>query len=240
MSMPSWTSPRASARTLPISRVIARASRSLLSRMSSPNAYRISPRFGAGRRLPARQRHLGGLDGHRDVRRRARLEAPDDVAPIGRVQALERPPGHGVDPLAGDEQLERLVVPPGSRTALPSRGSRSCGRRIGRLWPGCHRSAAISRYGAMHRCSEPPASRASASPSRRAPSRARCATSPAAVPGVRLVRVVPVLPVHRRGERLAESGSGRISTARPRTMTTSLTSSRWMNTFWLRPRDSGS
>ena len=48
MSMPSWTSPRASASTLPISRVIARASRSLCSAISAPKRYRISPRFGAG------------------------------------------------------------------------------------------------------------------------------------------------------------------------------------------------
>jgi hypothetical protein len=54
MSIPSWTSPRASARTLPISRVIARARRSLCSAMSAPNAYRISPRLGAGVR-----RHMG-------------------------------------------------------------------------------------------------------------------------------------------------------------------------------------
>ena len=52
--MPSWTSPRASARTLPISRVIALASRSLCWAMSAPNAYRISPRLGAGVR-----RHIG-------------------------------------------------------------------------------------------------------------------------------------------------------------------------------------
>ena len=37
MSMPSWTSPRASASTLPISRVIARASRSLWSAINCPN-----------------------------------------------------------------------------------------------------------------------------------------------------------------------------------------------------------
>ena len=54
MSMPSWTSPRASARTLPISRVIARERRSLCSAMSAPKAYRISPRFGAGVRC-----HIG-------------------------------------------------------------------------------------------------------------------------------------------------------------------------------------
>ena len=54
MSMPSWTSPRASARTLPISRVIARDRRSLCSAMRWANANMISPRFGAGVR-----RHIG-------------------------------------------------------------------------------------------------------------------------------------------------------------------------------------
>jgi hypothetical protein len=48
MSMPSWTSPLASAMTLPISRVIARASRSLWRAMSSANRYMTSPRLGAG------------------------------------------------------------------------------------------------------------------------------------------------------------------------------------------------
>ncbi len=48
MSIPSWTSPRASARTLPISRVMARARRSLCSAMRAPKRYRISPRLGAG------------------------------------------------------------------------------------------------------------------------------------------------------------------------------------------------
>ena len=48
MSMPSWTSPRASEITLPISRVMARARRSLCSAISAPKRYRISPRLGAG------------------------------------------------------------------------------------------------------------------------------------------------------------------------------------------------
>ena len=48
MSIPSWTSPRASAMTLPISRVIARARRSLCSAIMAAKAYMISPRFGAG------------------------------------------------------------------------------------------------------------------------------------------------------------------------------------------------
>ena len=88
--MPSWTSPRASARTLPISRVIARASRSLCSAMSAPKAYRISPRFGAGVR-----RHIGkavsaALIASATSASGALLEPPDDVARIGRVAALER------------------------------------------------------------------------------------------------------------------------------------------------------
>jgi hypothetical protein len=53
MSMPSWTSPRASAKTLPISRVIARESRSLCSAISAPKRYMISPRLGAGIRRQA-------------------------------------------------------------------------------------------------------------------------------------------------------------------------------------------
>src|SRR5688500_5519573 len=48
MSIPSWTSPRASAMTLPISRLIAWESRSLFWAMSSARRYMISPRFGAG------------------------------------------------------------------------------------------------------------------------------------------------------------------------------------------------
>ena len=54
MSMPSWTSPRASARTLPISRVIARERRSLCSAIRAPKRYRISPRLGAGVRRQSR------------------------------------------------------------------------------------------------------------------------------------------------------------------------------------------
>ena len=80
MSMPSWTSPRASDRTLPISRVIARARRSLCSAMRWANANMISPRFGAGVRCHIGRAAHGRADGHRDVGRRALLEAPDDVA----------------------------------------------------------------------------------------------------------------------------------------------------------------
>ena len=50
MSMPSWTSPRASGSTLPISCVISRERSSLRSRISSATLKRISARFGAGTR----------------------------------------------------------------------------------------------------------------------------------------------------------------------------------------------
>ena len=119
MSIPSWTSPRASDRTLPISRVIARARRSLCSAISAPNAYRISPRFGAGRPLPHRPRRPGRTDRHRDVGRRALLEPPDHVAGVGRVAALERRAGGGIAPLAGDEVAERRDL-----------GRRGCGRSL--------------------------------------------------------------------------------------------------------------
>ena len=48
MSTPSWTSPRASGSTLPISCVISRERSSLRSRISSATRKRISARFGAG------------------------------------------------------------------------------------------------------------------------------------------------------------------------------------------------
>ena len=53
MSIASWTSPPASARTFPISRVIRSVSSSLCSRRSSPSRKTISPRRGAGTRRHA-------------------------------------------------------------------------------------------------------------------------------------------------------------------------------------------
>ena len=105
MSMPSWTSPRASASTLPISRVIACASRSLCSAMSAPKRYRISPRFGAGVAfqpgvaISAARIAIAtsaGVPG---------LEPPDDLARVGGVDGLERLPGHAAHPATRDEQL---------------------------------------------------------------------------------------------------------------------------------------
>ena len=89
MSIPSWTSPRASAMTLPISRLIAWESRSLFWAMSSREAVEDLAALRRGRPAPERKRGLGGADGHRDVGRRALLEATDDVPRVGRVVALE-------------------------------------------------------------------------------------------------------------------------------------------------------
>src|SRR5207244_1601784 len=50
MSIASWTSPRASGSTLPISRAISCARSSFCSARSAPNRKRISPPFGAGTR----------------------------------------------------------------------------------------------------------------------------------------------------------------------------------------------
>ena len=105
MSMPSWTSPRASARTLPISRVIARARRSLCSASRAPKRYRISPRLGAGVRRQATPAGSAARIARRDVGGRAGLEVADEVAGVGRVVAVERPAADRVDPFAGDEQL---------------------------------------------------------------------------------------------------------------------------------------
>ena len=60
-----------------------------------------------GRRpAPHRAGGLGRLDGHRDVGLGPLLEAPDDVARVGRVAALEGRARGGVAPLPGDEVAE--------------------------------------------------------------------------------------------------------------------------------------
>ena len=60
MSIPSWTSPRASASTLPISRVIARASRSLCSAISAAEPVQELAALRGRGRAPARERLVGG------------------------------------------------------------------------------------------------------------------------------------------------------------------------------------
>ena len=106
MSMPSWTSPRASAMTLPISRLIAWASRSLCSAISAPKRYRISPRFGAGVRLHIGQAVSAALIAIATSAGLPAWKRPIDVAGVGGVVALERLAGDAVAPLAGDEVAE--------------------------------------------------------------------------------------------------------------------------------------
>ena len=62
--------------------------------------------FGRRGALPHRERGLGRLDGHRDVRHGPLLEPADDVARVGGVAAVERGAGCRVGPLAGDEVAE--------------------------------------------------------------------------------------------------------------------------------------
>ena len=107
MSMPSWTSPRASSRTLPISRVIGGRAAPCAPPCSAPKRYRISPRFGRRRALPASRTPSSAARMAFATSAPARLEAPHDVAGVGGVDALEGPPLDGVDPPPGDEQLVR-------------------------------------------------------------------------------------------------------------------------------------
>ena len=147
MSMPSWTSPRASARTLPISRVIARARRSLCSAMSAPNgtgSRRASaPASPSSAAAPSRRPGR-----HRDVRGGARLEPPDDVAPVRRVDRSRTSARTPIDPLAGDEQLVggRLGGDLGHRVA--PRASGGCGWAILRA----RRTAVKPAAHLPHRC----------------------------------------------------------------------------------------
>ena len=156
MSMPSWTSPRASDRTLPISRVIARDEALLVLGHEVGEREHDLAALRRRRAAPHRPGGLGGLDGHRDVGGRALLEAPDDVAPVGRVAALERLAARGLDPLPGDEVPERRDVGRGRR-----------GGRRGGLGHGCEcRSAGafVGRFaGSVRRARRP------SRPSRRRP-----------------------------------------------------------------------
>ena len=104
--MPSWTSPRASARTLPISRVIARARRSLCCAMQLAESVEDLAALRGRRRAPGREGDLGCLDRHPGIRRGTGLEPADDVATIGWVDALEGHAGDAVDPLPRDEVTE--------------------------------------------------------------------------------------------------------------------------------------
>ena len=103
MSMASWTSPRASVSTLPISRVISRASSSLRRSMIVAAARMISPRRGHGVAPPAAERALRGRDRGVNVRSRALREDADHLAVASGVARFEGAAARRLAPLAADE-----------------------------------------------------------------------------------------------------------------------------------------
>ena len=105
--MASWTSPPASARTLPISRTISSVSSSLRSTNRCATRKRISPRRGAGRQAPAVVGLLRGLDRAVDVVAGGARERPDRLTGRG-VGGVERLVAGGVHPLAADVVLRSL------------------------------------------------------------------------------------------------------------------------------------
>ena len=109
--MPSWTSPRASARTLPISRVIARESRSLCWAISSPKRYRISPRFGAGVAFQRGSAISAALTAIPTSAAVPAWNRPMTSRRSAGFRLSNVSPGDRVDPFAGDEQLVRLGAP---------------------------------------------------------------------------------------------------------------------------------
>ena len=149
MSMPSWTSPRASGEDLAhLAGHRPREAFLVLGHELRRTRYRISPRFGAGVR-----RHIGSavsaaLIGHRDVRRGALLEAPDDVALVRRVAALERRAAGGSHHSPA-MKWRNVEVAGGAAVARRAWRSRSCRRVYGgrdRRPSGGHIDVALDRH----------------------------------------------------------------------------------------------
>ena len=144
ISMASWTSPRASSRTLPISAVMADARRSLCCASSAPKAYRISPRRGAGvARQPGKAvsaaRTAAATSAAPPMRERA-----DATSRVGRVVRIEGRAVHRRAPLAVDE-----VTP-------CARGSDAAGRRPPQLGsPGRRRGPRRRLSSLAHAASAP-------------------------------------------------------------------------------------
>ena len=137
MSIASWTSPPASARTLPISahhqlgELVLRARRS-----AAPTRKRISARFGRRHEPPALVRRLRGRRrrGRRPPRRTAGRRR--SASPVAGFVALERLAARGVDPLAADVVL-KVFVPAVAIAPLRRSGSDSTtgARRLPRERP---------------------------------------------------------------------------------------------------------
>ena len=132
MSIASWTSPRASVSTLPISRVIRRASSSLRSSSSSEARRMIAARDGPGSPAPVVERRPRGGDRRVDVGGVAAREDADDVVACapGCATRSVRPDAEG-----RNAPLIRLPVstasrPLSSRDLLAHRGLEDVEPRI--------------------------------------------------------------------------------------------------------------
>ena len=103
--MASCTSPRVSARTLPISRVMSWAYCSLRVSRISPAAIEDLGALGRGGETPGLPGFAGGGDGVVDVGGVGGLEFADDVIVVGGIDVLEGLAAVRGDPLAADEIL---------------------------------------------------------------------------------------------------------------------------------------
>ena len=103
MSIASWTSPRVSSSTLPISRVMSRANCSLRSAMICAARSRISARRGAGTWRHGRAGAVRGSERVARVFGRRLLENADQIVLVGGIAVLELAPGTGGHPLSVDE-----------------------------------------------------------------------------------------------------------------------------------------
>ena len=105
MSMASWTSPRVSFSTLPISRVMSRANCFLALDDELRGLEEDLGALGRRHEAPALVGAGGGGDGRAHVLRGRVLEDADQIVGVGGVAVLERLAGAGRHPLAVDEVL---------------------------------------------------------------------------------------------------------------------------------------
>ncbi len=150
MSIASWTSPRVSASTLPISRVMIRLISSLRALEHVARGVEVLGALRSGRQAPVAIRLLRGRDGGVHVFRIRFLVEPDQLVAIGRVAVLEGLPGSGGDPAAPDPVLifgGRHEQAASDRTAARARAP-SAARRPSRLRAGnptCRRCPGSAR-----------------------------------------------------------------------------------------------
>ena len=119
MSIASWTSPRVSARTFPISRVMSRASSSLSTRQDRAG---VVEDLGAPRRRQVSPRRVGlpgRCDGGVDVLAAARRENTDEIVDVRGIPILDRTARRRGQPLAADEVAGELDRDLGAHPPVP-------------------------------------------------------------------------------------------------------------------------